>query len=74
MVEIHGHKINFNDKEIKQKLQKVLIAELDVLRIRKEQYEYLEEERKRGIYIFCGDITVDIDWETLSVGYMCRGD
>ena len=68
MVEIHGHKINFNDKQIKQKLQKVLIAELKCLLLRKEEEIAWEEEYKRGIICLCGDPFASINWETLSVG------
>ena len=74
MVEIYGHKINFADKQIKQKLQKVLIAELKVLLARKEDEIAWQEDYKRGIITLYGDIFIDIDWETLSVGYMGRGD
>ena len=74
MVEIHGHKINFADKQIKQKLQKVLIAELRVLLARKEDEIFWKEEYKRGVVTLIGDIFIGIDWKTLSVGYMGRGD
>lgn len=74
MVEIHGHKINFADKQKKQKLQKVLIAELKVLLARKEDEIAWQEDYKRGIITLYGDIFIGIDWETLSVGYMGRGD
>lgn len=74
MVEIYGHKINFDDKQIKQKLQKVLIAEIKGLLAQREHEQFLEEERKRGIYALCGDIKVDIDWKTLTVGYFLIGD
>jgi len=74
MVEIHGHKINFADKQIKQKLQKVLIAEIKVLLARKEDKIALQEDYKRGIVSLYGDIFISINWETLSVGYMGRGD
>lgn len=74
MVEIHGHKINFADKQIKQKLQKVLIAEIKVLLARKEDKIACQEDYKRGIVSLYGDIFISINWETLSVGYMGRGD
>ncbi len=74
MVEIHGHKINFNDKQIKQKLQKVLIAELKCLLLRKEEEIALKEDLKRGIITLSGDAFVSIDWETLCVGYIIWGD
>ena len=74
MVEIHGHKINLADKQIKQKLQKVLIAEIKVLLARKEDEIALQEDYKRGIVSLYGDIFISINWETLSVGYMGRGD
>lgn len=70
MVEIHGHKINFNDKQIKQKLQKVLIAELKCLLLRKKEEIAWEEDFKRGIITFCGDIKAIINWETLEVFYI----
>ena len=57
-----------------QKLQKVLIAEIKGLLAQREHEEFLEEERKRGIYVLCGDIKVDIDWKTLTVGYFLIGD
>ncbi len=69
MVEIYGHKINFADKQIKQKLQKVFIAEIKGLLAQRELQQCLAEERKRGIYTLCGDPKVDINWETLTVGY-----
>ena len=74
MIEIHGHKINFNDKQIKQKLQKVLIAEIEVLLARKEDEIAWQENYKRGLLTLYGDIFIGIDWKTLSVGYMGRGD
>lgn len=71
MVEINGYKFNLTKKQAKQKLQIMLLNELQIILLGKELSENLKTNE---VPTLCGLPMIEIDWQKLKVNYPVFND